>query len=179
MSTSGLYPFPWNFCPICGQKLIEENDGEKPRPYCKNCNKFYYHNPIPVTACIVMNSKNEVLLTRRAVEPSKGKWCLPGGFMELGETPESSAIREIKEETGLDVKEEDLQMLGVISLTSKTKGSILIIYYLVKKWDGSLSPGSDVSEATFFPTTNIPELAFPSHTFILYSFLQNYNSIIT
>ncbi|MCX8063937.1 MAG: NUDIX domain-containing protein [Candidatus Hydrogenedentes bacterium] len=174
MSSSGLLPFPWNFCPACGQRLNEENDGEKLRPFCNTCQKFYYHNPIPVTACIVLNHNSEILLTRRAVDPAKGEWCLPGGFMELAETPEESAIRELAEETGLIAKEEDLKMLGVFSFSSKTKGGILMICYFVKKWDGILSPGSDVSEAVFFPSYKLPHLAFPSHSFLIELFLRKY-----
>lgn len=174
MSTTGLHPFPWNFCPVCGQRLVDEDDGEKLRPYCNICQKFYYHNPIPVTACIVVNEKNEILLTRRAVEPAKGEWCLPGGFMELAETPEKSALRELEEETGIIAKEEDLKMLGVFSFSSKTKGGILMISYFVEKWDGKISPGSDVSEATFFPSHKLPQLAFPSHSFLIELFLQKF-----
>ncbi len=168
--------FAWNYCPECGQALTPKEDGDKISPHCDNCERFYYHNPIPVTTCIVVNSNNEILLTRRAVEPRIGEWCLPGGFMELKETPEKCATRELKEETGLKAKEDEIELLGICAHPSRSLGSVLVISYLVRKWEGSITPGSDVAEAKFFSLNNMPQLAFDLHKDILKSYIERITS---
>jgi ADP-ribose pyrophosphatase YjhB (NUDIX family) len=70
---------------------------------CPNCNKRYYFNPKPTVGLLVYNDSKELLLTKRAVDPYKDWWDLPGGFVEDGENFEQAASRELEEETGLRV----------------------------------------------------------------------------
>ena len=91
------------YCSKCGK---ENNfsfiDGEK-RYHCKYCKSIHYQNPKP-TATLICPKKNEILLVQRAFSPGKGEWGLPGGFLELGETLEQGAKRELNEETNLNGK---------------------------------------------------------------------------
>ena len=90
------------FCPRCGSKLEKRLLENRERNFCPACQAVVYENPVPATAVVVFNERHELLLVQRGQEPGKGKWCLPGGFQEMGETPEQCCLRELLEETGLD-----------------------------------------------------------------------------
>jgi ADP-ribose pyrophosphatase YjhB (NUDIX family) len=111
-----------------------------------------------------------VLLVKRSVEPKKGLWCLPGGFMELGETPEQAALRELKEETGLAGRIE--MLLGVYANPSVIYHTVLMVGYLVKSYSGTLIAGDDADDAAFFHYDRLPEIAFESHI----NFMRIYNA---
>lgn len=149
------------YCHSCGGPLIEKFWEGSIRPFCRNCNEPIYENPVPATAVVVAGNDQSILLVKRSVAPKVGMWCLPGGFMELGETPEQSALRELKEETGISGKISDL--LGVASNTSPRYHTVLLIGYLVKHYSGTLVPGDDAAEAAYFPLDALPEIAFESH----------------
>lgn len=88
-------------CPKCGSSHFVEAS-EKSRK-CENCGFEFYLNPAAAVAAFILNSKNELLVERRKLEPAKGMLDLPGGFCDMGETVEQAMKREIKEETALDV----------------------------------------------------------------------------
>ncbi|MEJ2050967.1 MAG: NUDIX domain-containing protein, partial [Calditrichota bacterium] len=129
-----------------------------------------YENPAPTTAAIVLNHHEELLLVRRAVEPSTGEWCLPGGFMELGETPEQGVVRELKEETNLDGTVQSL--IGLSPSLHGYWGDVIVIGFHVRVDGNPPIPGDDALEARFFPFTNIPPLAFRTHQDLLDIFCQ-------
>ena len=91
------------YCPMCGSKHFMINN-EKSRK-CDNCGFTYYANPCSATAAFIINGNNELLVTKRGKEPAKGTLDLPGGFVDMDETAEEGMAREIKEETGIEVKE--------------------------------------------------------------------------
>jgi ADP-ribose pyrophosphatase YjhB (NUDIX family) len=117
---------------------------------------------------VVVDTKDRVLLVKRSVAPKKGFWCLPGGFMELGETPEQAAIRELKEETGLAGRID--MLLGVSSNPSALYHTVLMVGYLVKSYSGNLIAGDDANDAARFHYNELPEIAFESHA----SFIRMY-----
>ena len=82
--TSNYGRFEWNHCAICGLALVEADDGQSLRPHCKPCNRFFYSNPVPAACCFLTNEAGELLLVQRSIEPRKGLWTLPGGFVEVG-----------------------------------------------------------------------------------------------
>ena len=91
----------FEYCPKCGTKaFVERNEKAK---QCTACEFIYYFNPSSAVACFIRNSKGELLLVRRAKEPAKGTLDLPGGFVDMHESAEEAAQREVKEETGLDI----------------------------------------------------------------------------
>ena len=93
----------FKYCPVCGSSRFEVNNFKSKK--CQDCGFTYYANPCSATAAFIVNDKQEMLVVRRAKEPAKGTLDLPGGFVDMGETVEQGMIREIKEETGLDVEE--------------------------------------------------------------------------
>ena len=149
------------FCPYCGQRLSEKIHENRKRLFCCHCNDPIYENPIPAACLVVTDDRDRVLLVQRSVAPQKGMWCLPGGFIELGEPPESAALRELYEETGLTGRIHKL--LGVTTNPSKMYDSVLLVGYWVKAYSGSLIAGDDASDAAFFSSGNLPEIAFESH----------------
>ena len=96
------HPFAqFHFCPKCGSAEFEIHN-EKSR-HCRACGFTYYFNPSAATVGIIVNERRELLVCRRAKDPAKGTLDLPGGFCDCQETGEEGIIREVKEETGLDV----------------------------------------------------------------------------
>ena len=95
-----LYQF--QFCPVCGAKaFVEHNEKAKK---CMACGFVYYFNPSSAVACFIKNAKGELLLVRRGKEPAKGTLDLPGGFVDMFESGEEAARREVREETGLHIQ---------------------------------------------------------------------------
>jgi 8-oxo-dGTP diphosphatase len=158
------------YCHYCGNGLIEKFCEGALRLFCNHCQEPIYENPLPATCLVVVDSKDRVLLVKRSVEPKKGFWCLPGGFMELGETPEQAALRELKEETGLVGRIE--MLLGVYANPSVMYHTVLMVGYLVKSYGGTLIAGDDAADAAFFHYDRLPEIAFESHI----NFIRIYNA---
>jgi len=152
-------------CPVCGESLVCRYVQHHDRLFCERCGEPVYENPVPATAAVVINEKREVLLVRRARDPQKGKWCLPGGFVELGETPEECCLRELAEETGISGRIAEL--VGIHLSRSYSYHSVLVIGYAIENGQGTLCPGDDAEEAAFFPAEGFPEIAFHSHSLLI------------
>jgi len=152
------------YCPGCGFKLKLKKVEDKKRLICPVCFWVNYENPLPSSAALVRNRNKKVLLVKRGVEPGKGKWALPSGFIEIDETPEKACLRELEEETGL--KGKIVGLIGVYSQKSKLYKNVLIIGYEVEA-RGTLSPGSDSQRAEFFPLDKLPSIPFSSHRKII------------
>ncbi|MGB3111363.1 MAG: NUDIX hydrolase, partial [Candidatus Omnitrophota bacterium] len=91
----------YKYCPMCASALrLSEADG-RDRLNCPKCGWIDYRNPLPVVACLVSNDDGDLLLIKRGIEPCRGSWALPGGFIEAGETIQDAGERELFEETGL------------------------------------------------------------------------------
>ena len=112
-------------------------------------------------AAIIVNEKGQILLQSRA---DRNKWGLPGGCQELGERFQDTVIREIKEETNLDVLEEDLELIDIVSGSSRRNdypnGDVVInntVLYCVRNYSGELRWNNESKEMRFFDLDNIPE----------------------
>ncbi len=149
------------FCPYCGQRLHDRFWEGVLRRFCRRCRQPVYENPVPAVCVVVPNAAGRILLVRRGVAPKVGEWCLPGGFMELGEKPETAALRELREETGLDGRIEGL--LGLRSTPSRLYDTILLAAYLVTPVGGPPVAGDDATAAAWFDPVDLPAIAFDSH----------------
>lgn len=160
-------------CYYCGEILTEKNVEGRSRLFCKACNRPIYENPIPATCVVVVDARHQVLLVKRNVPPKIGQWCLPGGFIELGESPDQGAIRELKEETGMTGTIEKL--IGVCTTPSTQYHSVLMVGYSIVNVAGQIKPGDDASEVRWFHSANLPPIAFDSHRRFLDQYLGKYN----
>ena len=148
-------------CSNCGKKnLYGYIDGNK-RYHCISCNTIHYENPKP-TATILCMHNSRILLARRAFDPGKGEWGLPGGFMELNETLEEATLRELKEETNLTG--EFRSIFSTCSHYGTIFGDIILIAVKIKVSNfTNMKAGDDVSELNFFDFNNLPNIVFYCH----------------
>ena len=102
---------------------------------------------------------NKILLIKRKNEPFKGKWALPGGFIEYGEKVEDAVVREVVEETGIKTAIKDL--IGIYSDPNRDpRGHTITVVYLLRIKGGVLKAEDDAADAKFFDIKNLPELAY-------------------
>ncbi len=158
------------YCSNCGNKNTFGYHAGRKRYHCTRCGTIHYENPKP-TATMVCPKGKSILLVKRAFEPAKGFWSLPGGFMELNETLQMAAQRELKEETNLNGKVS--QVLGHCSHFNTVFGDVLLIGLLMDVQDYShIVPDDDAEEAEFFPLDDLPPLAFRCHREIVDMYIR-------
>jgi len=145
----------FQYCPVCGKKLeINYREGRN-RKSCSSCGFVDYENPLPCVSIIGIKG-DKIVLIKRGIQPSKGTWAPPSGFMEAGEKPEDTALRELYEETSL--KGEIINLLGVYSQNTKIYGNLVIIIFLVRITAGNIKAGDDAMDAKFFDFNGIPQM---------------------
>jgi len=147
----------WRYCPLCRAELADRVLDAAPRRACPACGFVFWEHPRPAAAAVVAAPDGRVALVRRRYPPEAGGWCLPGGFVEAGETIEAAACREVREETGLEVS--PVRQLGVLGPC--------IAFVATRPAGGVLEPGSDVLEAAWFAPEEAPPLCFPTHRTVL------------
>jgi len=160
------------FCHICATRLEDRWIEGRVRRYCSSCRLPIYENPVPAACTVTIDPLDRVLLVKRRVAPKAGMWCLPGGFVECGETPEQAAVRELKEETGLEGRIHTL--IGVTTSPGTLYPSILLVAYLVTNYSGSPAAGDDACDLAFFSRQHLPDVAFNTHD----SFIRLYYSVL-
>lgn len=164
-------PRTQRFCSQCGHTLNREipPDDNRIRDLCPNCGAVHYQNPRNVVGIVPIYG-DQILLCRRAIEPRLGKWTLPAGFMELGETTAQGAARENQEESGAIIKIGSL--FTVIDVPSVNQ---VHLYYLAEVLNEKLAPGPETLEASFFDLDKIPwrELAFRTVSTTIERYLQD------
>lgn len=145
----------FRYCPKCGSSHFVEAS-EKSRK-CENCGFEFYLNPAAAVAAFILNSKNELLVERRKLEPAKGMLDLPGGFCDMGETVEQAMKREIKEETALDVVDMKYQFSQPnVYRFSGFDVRTLDMFFLCKVADETqLKASDDAAECFWLPLSEI------------------------
>ena len=133
--------------------------GDKPRRVCPSCGFIHFTDPKVGVGVFVVH-EGKILLVRRTMHPEIGKWSIPAGFLDAGENPEETAVREAFEETNLDVAIESL--LGVFHNPPAQGGASIFIMYQARLLGGTLQAGDDADAAAFFAPDNLPEIAFAS-----------------
>lgn len=153
----------YRFCPHCSHQLQELDE----HLICPVCHFCVYPHPSPSTAIYIFNSKKQLLLARRAIEPKKGYWDSVGGFIKTMESVEEGALREVKEETGLAVS---LQVCLGSAPDKYLETPTITIGYLAFLEKGTPKPADDVAELHWLDLQEIPpakEIAFESVALLL------------
>jgi ADP-ribose pyrophosphatase YjhB (NUDIX family) len=157
----------FNFCPNCGIKLAASPEPFAPQA-CANCGVMHFHNSKPCAGALIVKD-GKVLLVKRAVEPFKNYWDIPGGFLEAGEHPRDGMLREVREELGVEVRVKAL--LGVYMDRYHTYGEEIFTlnhYYVVEPISGELRAADDVSEWKWFELDALPDrIAFEHERAVL------------
>ena len=143
----------FKFCPLCQTELVYRNVHDRMRQQCPSCHWIHFQDP-KVGAGVLIQQDGSILLGRRGIDPGKGLWCFPSGFVEIDETPEQAAIRECKEETGLEV--EVTSLFGVYPFVSRMKGAGILILYRGHICGGTLAARDDLTEVSFFAPDMVP-----------------------
>jgi ADP-ribose pyrophosphatase YjhB (NUDIX family) len=154
-----IYRSPIKHCKNCGTAVayrLPDDGDQRERAVCPACNTVHYENPLNVVGTIPYLD-DKVLLCMRNIEPRKGKWTLPAGFMELGETTAQGAARETDEEAGAQI-----EMGSLFSIVSVPRVSQVHLFYHAKLLSNQFKPGFETIEARLFTEAEIPweEVAF-------------------
>ena len=154
-----------HYCVNCGVELVTRVIEGREVEACPNDDFVLWHDP-KVTTAVVIEVDGGILLGRRAIEPGRGLWCLPGGFVNADEDPWDAAARECMEEISAAV--ELVRLIGVYHIPKRTAPSMVGIAYQASLVDGSKpSPGPEMLEVSVFALDTLPPLAFPSHHKVL------------
>ena len=161
----------FRFCPLCGGPLESRllKDGDPPRLVCGACGFIFYLDPKLAVGTIIIDDRRRIALVKRAIDPGYGKWVFPGGYVDRGEEVQRAAVREAREETGLDVHID--RLINIYSYTGRTA---VIVVYAATMIGGALACDDESLEAKFFEPEAIPwdELAFRSTGEALQEFLS-------
>ena len=159
------------YCPKCADLLIDAPRYGKIRRVCNACGFIYFRDP-KVAAVVTVTEVDRLLLVKRGVSPEMGKWSMPGGYIDYGEDPREAAVREVREETGLDVY--ITHLIDVVGDDTRGGASIVIMFE-AEIIGGALNPEDDAEEVAFFENDTIPMeeiAAFASTRFMLDRWLK-------
>lgn len=163
-----------NYCSHCGEKVVfRVPEGDNlPRHLCEACGSIHYLNPRLIIGTLP-EWEDRILLCRRAIEPRRGFWTLPAGFMELGETAEQAALRETLEEANARV-----ELSGLFTLLSVPHVDQVHLFYRAQLLDLDFSAGPESLEVALFREAEIPwkDLAFRTVTTTLQHYLTDRSS---
>jgi len=150
----------YKFCPRCGTSLALRSlkEAEPPRLVCSGCAFVFYLDP-KVAAGVICMVDGGIVLLRRAIEPQKGKWAFPGGFVDRGEPVDAAAVRETQEEVRLRVS-----LTGILDVYSFSPHEVVVVVYAAEVISGQPEVGDESLEVQAFSPETIPwdDLAFES-----------------
>jgi 8-oxo-dGTP diphosphatase len=177
----------YSFCPVCGNPYPAPAPGAAVpgRLLCASCGFEFWQNSKPAVGAFITrlaDGRLEVLLSRRGIEPYKGMWDCPGGFLDNGELPEAGLVREMKEELGVQIAEPRLFTLGIDEYPREDVAEearfVLSLYYRCELPLGAQpSAADDVAEARWFPLSDPPDnMAFESNRQALHKLQKVWNA---
>lgn len=156
-------------CSFCGAQFSAEQSYPK---HCTTCENVTYINPLPV-AVVLLSVGESILLIKRNIEPQKGKMALPGGFLEVNESWQEGAARELREEVGLEIEAKEIRLFDV---QSTPEGNVLIFGWYKgteSLLNAELNDNAEVSEIQWFNASDKVEFAFSLHEQAVHSFFNS------
>jgi ADP-ribose pyrophosphatase YjhB (NUDIX family) len=156
-----MHDFTYRFCPACGGPLESKvlKAGDPARLVCSRCGFVLYLDPKVAVGTIISADDGRLVLVKRAIHPGYGLWVFPGGYVDRGEEIMAAAIREAREESGLEVR-----LDGLVNIYSYPRRPLIIVVYGATAIGGELCGDDECLEAKLFSRDLIPwaELAFQS-----------------
>ena len=156
------------YCTRCATPLEARpvsHDGDRQHPVCPSCGWVAWNDP-KVAVLTVISWDGGILLGKRTQNPGKGRWSFPSGFVDQGEVVEAAALREVREETGLDVA-----IAGLVGVYSEPGNAVIVIAYAAEPRGGSLRADDDLIELRGYDPDHLPPMAFPHDTRIVQDWL--------
>ena len=151
----------YRFCPTCAGRLETRllKPGDPVRHVCTRCSQVIYLDPKVAVGTIIRTDDERLVMVRRAIEPGYGLWVFPGGYVDRGEEVTGAAVREAREEAGLDVELEKL-----VNIYSYASRSLIVLVYAGRVVGGELCTDEECLEARLFRPDELPweQLAFDS-----------------
>jgi ADP-ribose pyrophosphatase YjhB (NUDIX family) len=162
----------YSFCPVCGGRLGRQNQALPGRSMltCTECRFEFWQNSKPAVGALIVRTNSErpsLLLTRRGIEPHKGTWDCPGGYLENGEHPEEGLARELREELGVTIARPRLLTVAIDEyprndVAEEARFVLSLFYCCDIPADALLVPADDVAEAAWYPLHGpLPPIGFP------------------
>ena len=165
-------PDAFRFCPRCGGPLATRllKFGEPPRLVCDGCGFVFYQNP-KVAACTISVLDGGIVMLKRTIEPARGKWVFPGGFVDRGESVQAAAVRETREEVNLRVS-----LTGILDAYCLGSHEVVVVVYAADVIGGELKACDECDEVKAFRPESLPwdELAFESTRAALKDYLRRF-----
>jgi ADP-ribose pyrophosphatase YjhB (NUDIX family) len=162
---------PYRYCPACGGNLETRllRAGEPERLVCTACGFVFYLDPKVAVGTIIQMRDERIVLVRRAIEPGYGQWVFPGGYVDRGEPLAAAAIREAKEEAGLEI-----ELNGLVNVYSYRGRAPVIIVYAATALRGEPTADEESLEVALFSPDELPwdKLAFRSTREALRDYLR-------
>lgn len=148
---------PHGYCHQCASALALQRQEDRDRPTCPTCGFIVYLDP-KVAVAVLVGDDDTVLLGRRAIDPGRGGWSFPAGYVNRGEVPEHAAAREVLEELGVAVR-----LTGLVGVYAEAGQPVILIVYSGEIVSGEPRPdGREVTEVRRFALDALPaKLAFP------------------
>lgn len=164
-------PSDYEYCPYDGNRLAVDRDDPEGRPACSRCGFVDYQNPKACVAVLIVRG-DKLLLAKRGVEPAKGEWDIPGGFVDRDESAEEAVVREMCEETGLRVRVTDY-LGSVPDVYGLRQTPTLNLCFLVETPTGEPKAQSDVEELQWVSLDELPNKMAFAHQQQVVELLRN------
>jgi 8-oxo-dGTP diphosphatase len=143
-----------HFCLMCGSQMVSRKIEDRPREQCPQCGWIYYQQ-LKLGSAVLIEKDGNLLLLQRSYQPWKGSWNLPAGYVEVDETPAQAAVREVREETGLEV--EISRLLNTYFFDDDPRGNGLLVLYRGIVVGGQLNGSGESTAHAYFSADSLPE----------------------
>ena len=149
------------YCHRCGEVLEEQHVAGALRPKCEGCGEVVFLDP-KLAVVVIASRDSQILMVKRDIDPMMGRWSFPSGYVDRGEVVEEAAVREVREETNVEVSLEAL--LGVYS---RQNAPVVLVAYAARIVGGSPEAGDEAQAVKLFSADDLPPLPFPDDAKII------------
>lgn len=156
----------YRFCPFCGKKLQVKIQEGKRRKFCRSCHWIYYPHVASGAAAVIVK-KGKVLMVKRGQEPFKNTWSFPAGYTDFGEHPLEALSREVKEETGLDVRKANFLKVIQAQDDPREPGHFVFFYKVTASGSDLRVDGEENVAMAWFDIKSPPKIGWESHQQIM------------